>query len=80
MGRCKNSVDNVLFDFFNDESGQATTEYILMLAVVVSLVSIVVKQLIGPTYQRLRVSVGRSIDNKLFPKGEGFHQFPLKAP
>jgi Flp pilus assembly pilin Flp len=56
-----------------DEDAQATTEYLLMLTMVLVMVVAVVKNLIGPVLSRMGDVVSRSIQNQLF--GANLHTF-----
>jgi hypothetical protein len=61
-----------------DRSGQATTEYILMLMVGMSLFLALVKNVIRPTYARLQsVMIGR-LEAAFFGK-DNFHRFPVRG-
>ena len=61
--------------FWNSEEGQATTEYILMLSVAISLLLLVFKTL-RPLYDRLISSTLSRIDRILFSK-EGMHHLNI---
>lgn len=49
-----------------DDRAQASTEYILMLAIVVSLFLLAMKNLIQPAFQALKQGVGNQINRVLF--------------
>ena len=61
--------------WWKDEEGQATTEYILILALVVAMLMMVVSKLLRPVFAKMREMLGRQIDQVLFPSGEGLHRF-----
>lgn len=56
-----------------DDKGQATTEYILMLAIIVGLTIIAIKTLIRPVYEALRENLTKRIDETLFKEGNLHH-------
>ena len=53
-GRCA----DFLPDFFNDEDAQTTVEYVMILAIMVALAIVVMKQLILPIMEKLRTRIG----------------------
>lgn len=57
-----------------EESGQATTEYILMLAMMVSLAVMVINKVIRPVIQQLGETLFAQIQAKLFRPG-AMHRF-----
>jgi hypothetical protein len=59
-----------------DESGQATTEYILMLAIIVILFLIMLKQLIKPMFASLLKALNKKYENFFAP--ENLHNFPVR--
>lgn len=61
--------------FLSDEQGQATTEYILMLAMAVSLCLFVIKKFIRPAFEKLSSTLDKIIQRKLF--GANLHQFRI---
>ncbi|MEO5968701.1 MAG: hypothetical protein ABIQ95_02135, partial [Bdellovibrionia bacterium] len=58
---------------FLSETGQATTEYILLLAVVVSMF-LLFKKILGPFLYRISNAASASIENKL---GGNLHYFRI---
>jgi hypothetical protein len=59
--------------FTGDETAQATTEYVLMLSVIVPLLLMVIKKLIQPGFASLTLYVDNLIQKKLF--GADLHTF-----
>ncbi|MEK7691621.1 MAG: hypothetical protein AAB425_11440 [Bdellovibrionota bacterium] len=58
------------------QNGQATTEYILLLAVGVTLALMVIKNLLVPAYETLQGKIGPAIERRIFnPKS--FHQLRI---
>jgi len=51
--------------FWVEQDAQATTEYILMLSVIIGVFIIVFKAWLGPTVSKLARRISDSIDNKL---------------
>ena len=62
----RSSSGSRLTFFTNEETAQATTEYILVLAVVVPLLLMVIKKLIQPGFESLTLYVDNLIQKKLF--------------
>ena len=62
--------------FLVNEKGQATTEYILMLAISVTLIIVVSKNLVRPILNSLASELGQQIENRLF---RNFHHFPVRG-
>lgn len=65
-------------DFLHDEEAQATTEYILILAVLVTLAILVVRDLIKPAMKFTTDHLTDAINTKLFKEGGSMHQSPFK--
>lgn len=65
-----------IWEFFDQEEAQATTEYILMLSISVALVVAVIKRLIKPYYQKLAENLTKRIDQQLF--GGDMHSFRVR--
>ncbi|MGK5083749.1 hypothetical protein WDW37_10640 [Bdellovibrionota bacterium FG-1] len=63
----------IKLNLFSDEQGQATTEYILMLAIAVGLFVIVMRML-KPIMVRLQKAIATRLQNMLF--GD-FHRFRI---
>jgi hypothetical protein len=59
------------------ERAQATSEYVLMLAVVVSLALVVLKKGLQPLFQQLQTTLFRRLEQGTFPAGEGMRRNPL---
>ena len=59
-----------------DESGQATTEYILMIVMALVLVLSVIKKFIQPTLDRLKTQITTQLENTLFGGGD-FHRLRI---
>lgn len=66
--------------FFADETAQATTEYILILAVLVSLAILLIRDLIRPILTQFNDSLSKAITEKLFKDEGTLHRSPFKAP
>lgn len=58
-------------------SGQATTEYILILLIAVSLSLFVTRQLLAPAMKRISDGLSKSLESRLFRPGT-LHRFPIK--
>ena len=74
-GRHSNS-EKTLWRFLRDEKAQATTEYILILAVLVSIAILLIRDLIRPTLDRISTSLTKRID-ELFKPG-AMHRSPFR--
>lgn len=66
--------------FFTDEDAQATTEYVLILAVLVTLAILVTRDLIRPVFSRFSENLTRIINEELFNDGAGMHRSPFRPP
>jgi Flp pilus assembly pilin Flp len=66
--------------FLVDEEAQATTEYVLILAVMVSLGILIVRDLIKPVLTQFTDKISKLINEQLFKDGGSMHQSPFKAP
>jgi Flp pilus assembly pilin Flp len=64
---------NLIHAIRKDEEGQASTEYVLMLSIVVSLTLFVVKNFIKPTFEKLSRVLSNTLQNQLF--GANLHVF-----
>ncbi len=51
---------------FQDESAQATTEYMLMLAVAITIAVAMIKKVLQPAYDRLKVALADQLEKNLF--------------
>lgn len=60
---------------FSDQNGQASTEYIVLMAIAVSLVFIL-KKALQPIFSKISQSIALGFENKLF--GTDLHKFPIK--
>ncbi len=58
---------------WREDQAQATTEYILLLAVIVGLVVTLVKKLVQPVFKRLLQVLTSNIESKFF--GGDLHTF-----
>ncbi|OFZ20566.1 MAG: hypothetical protein A2X94_11115 [Bdellovibrionales bacterium GWB1_55_8] len=58
-----------------DESGQATTEYILMVALAVTLALMVIREFIKPVLERMTSSLVEKMERGFFGN---LHHFPLR--
>lgn len=68
-------IKNRIINFFNEENGQATTEYVLMLTIAVSSFLILVKFIFKPVFKKLNEQLATRFDGVLT---KSFHFFPLK--
>ena len=59
----------------SDQKGQATTEYILMLTVMVGLTVLVMKKAIGPVFTMLGTAVNSTVQKRLM--AADLHSFPM---
>ena len=66
--------------FFVEENAQATTEYVLILAVLVSLAILLVRDLIRPILARFTDSLSNAINEQMFKGGSSMHRSPFKGP
>jgi len=62
--------------FIKDQQGQATTEYILLLATVVAIF-MAVRNLLQPVLKKLQETLAKSLEKRVF-NPRSMHQFPLK--
>jgi len=63
----------VWIEFLHEESGQATTEYILILAVIMGFLVSIIKKLIQPIFSRMASAMTQRIQNQFF--GANLHKF-----
>lgn len=70
------SPSEVLRRWFRDESAQATTEYILILSVIVSIALLVIRDLVQPILKAFTDHLSKNIEEKMF-KPESMHQSPF---
>lgn len=61
---------------WREEEGQATTEYILLLAIIVGMLVTLLKKLIAPAYSKLLLAMSNQIEKKIF--GVDLHYFPIR--
>ncbi len=65
--------------FYRSESAQATTEYVLMLAVALMLFTIIVRGFVQPWVKKLTAFLEGKIKDELFKtSGDAMHRFPFK--
>lgn len=64
--------------FLVDERAQATTEYVLILAVLVSLAILLVRDLIRPVLSQFTDTLSKTITEKMFKDGKSMHRSPFK--
>ncbi|MBY0472448.1 hypothetical protein K2X30_14885 [bacterium] len=69
-------MKKILRGFQSDESGQATTEYMLTLSIVVAVALIVIKEFVRPLYELLAQRIGKQLQNTLFSR-ESFHNLRI---
>lgn len=62
---------------FPSETAQATTEYILIMAAVVGLALIVVRNFVKPVFEIVITGMEKKIEDT-FSKGDALHKLPLK--
>lgn len=55
-----------MIELLSDESGQASAEYMLMLAIALALAASVIKKLIQPTFTKLSAALSSQLENSLF--------------
>jgi Flp pilus assembly pilin Flp len=63
--------------FVRDTSGQATTEYVLILAVIVTIALLVIRDLVQPLLARFTESISKTIEEKMFKPGS-MHKSPFR--
>ncbi len=63
-------------DFWEEEDGQATVEYTLVLSIMISLAVIVVRTFIAPLYTRMLSMISKKIENEVF--GADLHTFRVR--
>lgn len=60
--------------FLIDQKGQASIEYILLLALALAIVLILTREIIRPAYDRLLATVGERFEKNLF---NNLHHFRI---
>jgi hypothetical protein len=60
------------------QRGQAATEYILLLAIMMGLIILLMKQIIRPGFERIKAVMTERLEGQLFPGGKAFHQYRLR--
>lgn len=60
----------------DDEGAQATTEYILMLSIIVMICIGILKKILTPLFSKITKNLMKSLDGLLFAPG-AFHSFPI---
>jgi hypothetical protein len=68
-------MDRIL-DLYQDEKGQATLEYVLLLSIAVSSFMIVLKQFLQPAFAKLSQSLTSLIEKQLL--GADLHTFRVR--
>ncbi len=63
--------------FHRDETAQATTEYILILAVMVTIAIVLVRDLLRPILARFTESISDAIEKGMFQPGR-MHRSPFR--
>lgn len=63
--------------FLFEEDGQATTEYVLILAVLVSIAILLIRDLIRPLVDRMGETLSKQIES-MFQPGEAMHRSPFR--
>jgi len=66
MGRIMLRIWQQITRLLFSEEGQASTEYILILALITSFLLLLVKKLIGPAFQQVTQNVSNMIQNQMF--------------
>lgn len=61
--------------FLREEEGQAVTEYILLMAIMVSFAVMIIKALIRPMYDRISTLLANGVENRLLKAD--FHTFKV---
>lgn len=64
-------------EFLQDEDAQATTEYVLVLAVIVSIAIILVRDLIKPILGAFTENLSESIEKGMF-NPDAMHRSPFR--
>ena len=64
--------------FWKDENAQATTEYVLVLSVLVALALLLVRDLIRPILSQFTDSLSKIIEEKMFKDRATMHQSPFR--
>ncbi len=65
-----------LRDFMCNEDAQSSVEYMLILAMLVSVLMMVIRKYLVPISAKLLDDVGKQINDR-FQKGDGLHQFSI---
>ncbi len=63
--------------FLQEEAAQATSEYIIMLSVLVAIAVVVLKKGLQPLFARIQQDLVRRLEQGTFPAGEGMRRNPL---
>ena len=63
----------ILVKLWKHEEGQATTEYTLMLAIILGMLVIMINKLIKPVFSKLLANVTNQIERQAF--GANLHSF-----
>ena len=71
----KSKIKNALFEIVGCEDAQATTEYILLLTVSISIFMIL-KKMLSPAFQKMTEGLQARITQSFDPKG--LHQFRVR--
>ena len=70
------SLTDLLTHLWINEKGQATTEYMLILAMIVSMLVMMIKKLLQPMFQKLMGMVSNTIEKKFF--GSDLHTYRVR--
>lgn len=62
--------------FLEDENGQSSVEYIILLAMIVSILIVFVRKALMPLTAKVVDRMQKQINDR-FLKGDGMHQFKL---
>lgn len=65
--------------FLKEEGAQATTEYVLLLSVLVGIAILIVRELVAPGLKALGGWITDLIERKMFRPGS-MHQSPFRMP
>jgi hypothetical protein len=66
--------------FLVEDEAQATTEYVLILAVLVSLAILLIRDLVRPVLSAFTDRISKIITDQLFKDGGAMHRSPFRPP
>lgn len=69
-------IRSLLGRFLTEDSAQATTEYILILSVLVGIAIVLVRDLIRPVFAKLTDTLSKMVEEKMFQPGS-MHRSPF---